>query len=306
MAEVDALVVAVPPYWHAEVLLSGLAAHKPILMEKPLGLNLHEADAMVDAALAGNQVIGMGLVHRYLSYYRVIRDLMRAGALGQIQQIRIRTGHDLYTDPRFRVPAQTRGGWLTDPAIAGGGILMSSTVHFLSVCSFLLDDTPFVQAEAQLRQLHPHRYPGIEDDATLFVRTATNVELQVEDSWVRHSPFALEVWGEAGWVQANGPTWAGNIVLTGKLSGFVPPMYQALGAAAGFTVNAACFEASCLPLFDGLLADFAASVRGAQPTPELPNILHGRNMQATVAACYDAAVSHTAMPVAWREPIRYP
>jgi len=301
-ADVDALVIAVPPYWHAELLLSGLAAHKAILMEKPLGLNLSEADAMVDAALAGGQVIGMGLVHRYLPFYRVLRDLIRAGALGRIRQIRVRTGRDLYTDPRFRKPTQTRGGWLTQPAIAGGGILMSSTIHLLSVCSFLLDDTPFTQAEAQLRQLHRHRYPGIEDDVSLFIMTSTNVELQVEDSWVRDWPFELEIWGEAGWLRANGPTWATSVVLTGNLSGFVPPVYQDLGAASGFTVNAACFEASCLPLFDGLLADFAASVCRAHPTPELPGILHGRNMQATVAACYTAAVSHTATPVAWRAP----
>ncbi len=301
-ADVDALLIAVPPYWHAELLLSGLAAHKAILMEKPLGLNLREADAMVDAALASDQVIGMGLVHRYLPFYRVMRDLIRAGALGHVRQIRVRTGRDLYTDPRFRAPTQTRGGWLTQHEIAGGGILMSSTIHLLSVCAFLLDDTPFTQAEAQLRQLHPHCYPGIEDDVSLFVRTATNVELQVEDSWVRDWPFELEIWGEAGWLRANGPSWATSVVLTGQLTGYVPPAYQELGAAAGFTVNAAYYEASCLPLFDGLLADFAASVRVAHPTPELPGILHGRNMQATLVACYAAAASHTATPVAWRAP----
>ncbi len=38
---------------------------------------------------------------------------------------------NLYTDPRFREPTQTRGGWLTQPAIAGGGILMNSTIHLL-------------------------------------------------------------------------------------------------------------------------------------------------------------------------------
>ncbi|MCE7987070.1 MAG: gfo/Idh/MocA family oxidoreductase [Caldilinea sp. CFX5] len=299
-AAVDALVVAVPPRWHAELLLMGLAAGKAVLMEKPLGLNLAEADTLVDAALAAGHVVGMGLVHRYLPFYRVIRDLIRGGSLGRVRQIRVQTGRNLYTDPRFRNPAQTRGGWLTQPQIAGGGILMSSTIHLLSVCAFLLDNVPFTEVGAQVRQLHAQRYPGIEDDVTLFVTADNGIELQVEDSWVRDWSFALEVWGEAGWVRAQGPTWATNVVLTGKLMAPLPA-YPELKQGQEFMVNAACFEAACLPLFDGLLADFAASVRTGQAAPDLPGILHARNMQAIVAASYVAARQTAAAPVDWRK-----
>lgn len=119
---------------------------------------------------------------------------------------------------------------------------------------------------------------------------------------MREWPFALEIWGEAGWVQAHGPTWATNVVLTGQIAGPLPPAYADLIQGQEFTVNAACFEDRCLPLFDGLLADFATSVRSDQPAPDLPAILHARNMQAAIDACYTAASRRTATPVLRRKP----
>ncbi len=146
--DVDAVIVAVPPKWHAEIVEASLAAGKHVLVEKPLGLNLAEADAIAAWAAATDQVVGVGLVHRYLPFYRLIRDLIRAGSFGWVRRLRVRTGRDIYGDPRFTDPATTRGGWLTRRDVAGGGILMSSAIHLLSVCSFLLDDVPLASVNA--------------------------------------------------------------------------------------------------------------------------------------------------------------
>jgi predicted dehydrogenase len=228
-------------------------------------------------------VTGVALVHRYLPFYRLIRELIRAGAFGRVRQIRIRTGRDIYTDPRFLDPAATRGGWLTNREIAGGGILTSSTIHLLSVSSFLLDDAPFTAAEAAVRQLHPRAYPGIEDDVAVRLRTDDDREVLIEDSWAREWSFELEVLGDEGRLQAHGPSWAGNVTLSGRLTGPVPPAYPEFAAAGGFRVNAGAYAGLCPTLFEGLLADFAAGVRAGSTVQELPTIRHARNMHAAIA-----------------------
>lgn len=288
-SDVDAVIIAVPPKWHAEILTSCLAAGKHVLVEKPLGLDLNEADRMVNAGSSSGQVVGVGLVHRYLPHYRVIRDLIVAGSLGRIRQVRVRTGRDIYPDARFTTPATARGGWLTRREIAGGGILMSSAIHLISVTSFILGEPSFLSVNAVLRQMHPRSFPGIEDDATLFVQVDGGIELMIEDSWVRPWPYELEVLGDAGHVRATGDSWVDGVILSGRLRGPLPDTYRDRGVHTDFSVNAARFADRCAPLFDGLLEDFAASALNQHVTPTLPDLPHARNVQAVVAAAYESA-----------------
>lgn len=293
--DVDAVVIAVPPKWHAEVFQESLAASKHVLLEKPLGLDQPDADAIAVWAGASDRIVGVGLVHRYLPFYRLLRDLIRAGSFGRVRQIRVRTGRDIYGDPRFADPATARGGWLTQRAVAGGGILMSSTIHLLSVCSFLFDHAPFQRVTAAVRHLHPRAYPGIEDDATLVVELGDDRELLIEDSWVREWPFECEVLGDLGRIRASGPSWATNICLQGHLDGPVPLAYADLTTNEEFVVNAARFANVTPFLFEGLLTDFVASIRDGKALPSMPNVEHARDMQWAVTSAYESAERRTAV-----------
>jgi predicted dehydrogenase len=225
----------------------------------------------------------------------LIRDLIRAGSFGRVRQIRVRTGRAIYGDPRFADPVTTRGGWLTQSEVAGGGILMSSTIHLLSVCSFLLDFAPFRRVTATVRHLHPRSYPGIEDEATLSVETDGSCELFIEDSWVREWPFQCELLGDLGRLKASGPSWATNVCLQGYIAGPVPPAYADLKTNEEFVVNAARFANIGPALFDGLLHDFDASIRNGHALPSLPSAEHARDMQRTVTASYESAERRTTV-----------
>lgn len=48
--EVDAVIIATPPASHAEIALAAIAAGKAVLVEKPLALDMAEAEAIVAAA----------------------------------------------------------------------------------------------------------------------------------------------------------------------------------------------------------------------------------------------------------------
>src|SRR5262245_17240931 len=130
--ELDLVVVCTPPKWHAELTLRALELGKHVLVEKPLAINLSEADAIVTAACLTNRTVGVALMHRYSPIYRAARDLVERGAIGSLTQVSLSYGRNIYCDQRFRAPDDDPRGWLTDREIAGGGLLMSSSIHFFS------------------------------------------------------------------------------------------------------------------------------------------------------------------------------
>src|SRR5439155_9490557 len=65
-----------------------------ILVEKPLAKNLTEADAMVSVAAERRIKIAVGLVMRTMPVIRRARDMVAAGEIGVLQEIRARGKED--------------------------------------------------------------------------------------------------------------------------------------------------------------------------------------------------------------------
>lgn len=82
--KVDAVVVATPEDAHVEAALAAIAAGKPVLVEKPLSLDLAGGSKMVEEALAAGVDLRVGYSARYLQKYFVSRDQVRQGKIGRI------------------------------------------------------------------------------------------------------------------------------------------------------------------------------------------------------------------------------
>jgi predicted dehydrogenase len=87
-AGIDALDIATPRRFHADNVRAGAARGLPILCQKPLGVNLDEAEALV--AEVGDSVPLM--VHenwRFRPYYRELRKWLAEGVVGEVISIRL-------------------------------------------------------------------------------------------------------------------------------------------------------------------------------------------------------------------------
>jgi predicted dehydrogenase len=73
---------------HREATEAALALGKPVLCEKPLGVDRFESAAMVTAAAVAGVPAVCGFNYRYIPAMRLARDLVAAGALGRIIQFR--------------------------------------------------------------------------------------------------------------------------------------------------------------------------------------------------------------------------
>lgn len=85
--DVDAVVIALPPQFHAEVATSMIRAGKDVLVEKPIALTVADAEAAVAAAHEAGRIYMVGHVLRFHPAFEKLKELIDAGELGEVRYI---------------------------------------------------------------------------------------------------------------------------------------------------------------------------------------------------------------------------
>jgi inositol 2-dehydrogenase len=80
--DVEAVLIATPDKFHAPAVAAAARAGKHILCEKPLGLNLAEAQAALDAVAKAGVHLQMGFMRRYDPPYAAAMKRIEAGEIG--------------------------------------------------------------------------------------------------------------------------------------------------------------------------------------------------------------------------------
>jgi predicted dehydrogenase len=90
--DIDAVVVATPDHWHAQVAIDAAKAGKDIYCEKPLALTIAEGRAMVNATRKYDRVFQTGNMQRSWRDFRHAVELVRNGYIGEIKEINVHVG----------------------------------------------------------------------------------------------------------------------------------------------------------------------------------------------------------------------
>lgn len=85
---VQAVLIATPEHWHAQMVLDALAAGKDVYVEKPLCRTPEEGIALVEAEKKSKQIIQVGMQRRSYDLYLQGRELVAAGTLGKVRMVR--------------------------------------------------------------------------------------------------------------------------------------------------------------------------------------------------------------------------
>ncbi len=85
--DIDAVVVALPPQFHAETAIRLAAGGKDMLIEKPIALNVADAQKAVDAAHQAGRIFMVGHVLRFHPAFETLKSLIDAGELGEVRYI---------------------------------------------------------------------------------------------------------------------------------------------------------------------------------------------------------------------------
>jgi predicted dehydrogenase len=90
--DIDAVVIASPDHWHAQMAVDAAKAGKDIYCEKPLSSSVAEGRAMVDAARKYQRVFQTGSMQRSWERFRHGVELIRNGYIGDIKEIKVAVG----------------------------------------------------------------------------------------------------------------------------------------------------------------------------------------------------------------------
>lgn len=88
----DGVILASPPMTHAPLALEAIAAGLPVLVEKPMAMNVAEAQAVAAAADAAGVLVMVGHTHLFSPAYRALKQ--RGDALGRLRCTQSSAGND--------------------------------------------------------------------------------------------------------------------------------------------------------------------------------------------------------------------
>ena len=86
--DLQAVVVCTPDHWHALMTMMACAAGKDVYVEKPLTVFVKEGRWMTTVARRHNRVVQVGTQQRSGLHYQRARQLLQAGYIGKIMNIR--------------------------------------------------------------------------------------------------------------------------------------------------------------------------------------------------------------------------
>ena len=181
----DALVIATPPKFHRDIAIAALRAGGHVLCEKPLAFNAFEAQEMVEAARANDRILMTAFCHRFHEPVMMTKELIGSGRLGPVVMFR----------NRFGGKADMAHTWFGNNEIAGGGVIMDTSVHSVDLFRYLVGDIKNVSAKIGRFD----QSLSVEDMAILLLESADGVIGTIEGSWATPaSANVIEVYGNDG------------------------------------------------------------------------------------------------------------
>lgn len=132
--DIDVVDIVTPGESHAEIAIAALAAGKHVLCEKPLANTVAEAEAMERAArdAAANGIRAMvGFTYRRVPAVTLMRDMIAAGRVGTVRQVRASYRQDWLADPEAPMT------WRLDKDRAGSGALGDIGAHIVDMTQFV-------------------------------------------------------------------------------------------------------------------------------------------------------------------------
>ena len=158
----DAVIVAVPHYFHPQLSIDALRAGLHVICEKPAGVYTKQVKEMNEVAKQSDKLFTMMFNQRTNCVYRKMRELVMDGTVGEIKRINwiITTW---YRSQSYYDSGDWRATWRGE----GGGVLFNQCPHQLDLLQWITGMMPEkVRAFCHFGKWHDIE---VEDDVTAYL-----------------------------------------------------------------------------------------------------------------------------------------
>jgi predicted dehydrogenase len=217
-SRVDAVIIATPPYLHAEQLIATLEAGKHVLLEKPMAESLESTRKIVSAvAQAPSQIVLEASCRhtRLTRKFQFIKSIIDRGQLGTIYHI-----HHNHLSRTTFIEYNPSGAWAMDKKLAGGGPFIDWGVYDLSFHLGLLEDVPQLKSlrsfsRNDLRDVSRLvEFSDVEQHGAAWLEFNTGLTYYYERGAGVYSetPNETRLYGTKGGLRFQFPSWDSNEV----------------------------------------------------------------------------------------------
>ena len=197
---IDAVYVASPANLHLEHVIACANAGKHVLCEKPLGLNVEEAEKMISACSSAGVVLGTALMMRFHSQHQAALKMISDGKIGK--PVFGRAQLSCWYPP-------IEGAWRQDPLTGAGGSLMDMGSHCIDLMGMFLGEVDTVGC---FISNNVHNYKS-EDSAIVSLKFTSGALATVDTFFCipdNSSKNVLELYGSGGSILAKGTIGQGD------------------------------------------------------------------------------------------------
>lgn len=211
----DVLVIASPNHTHREILEAALATDAHVLIEKPLCISDEECRQIKDLAKGRKGLVWVGQEYRYMPPVAELIRLVKAGEIGDVQQVSIREHREPFypkVDDWNRFSANT------------GGTLVEKCCHYFDLMNLIVGERPSsifatgAQRVNHLEEDYQGQTPDILDSAFVLVDYPSGVRAMLDLCMFAEASLDREI-----------VTVVGN---EGKVESVLPAMELRLGKRA--------------------------------------------------------------------------
>jgi predicted dehydrogenase len=147
--DVDVVSICAPNLLHREIGVAAAQAGKPFWIEKPVGRDVGDTAAVAAAARAAGVTTSIGYNYRHVPAVERVRDLIAAGELGRITNVRAVFFNSYAADPRGAL------SWRFKRDLAGSGALGDLLSHVVDLMQYVV--APIAQVSSLLSTVHAQR-----------------------------------------------------------------------------------------------------------------------------------------------------
>lgn len=221
LPDLDLVSIVTPPVLHHEMTLAALEAGKHVLCEKPLAMNVAQAQEMYDRAQTAGVVHMVTHEFRYSPTRAYTKELIDSGYLGALRQVQI----TLFIGPPSAQPRPWN--WLADAA-QGGGILGGLGSHYIDALRHWFGEITAVSG--RMRVLEPERidpetgavrHADADDTFSFMARFANGGEAVMTASTAVRVGYGarIEIYGSEGTIVLD-QGYGFNPPIQGKVLGY--------------------------------------------------------------------------------------
>ncbi|MEM2056754.1 MAG: Gfo/Idh/MocA family oxidoreductase [Thermoproteota archaeon] len=138
---VDAVFISTPHYLHFPMAIDAIEAGVNVLVDKPMAINIREADEMIRRARRAGVKLGVNLQGRFDPSVLKVKEAVDTGRLGRlfygeatVKWFRVREYYD---------KSPWRGRWATE----GGGALINQAIHTLDQLIWIMGPVEYLWAQ---------------------------------------------------------------------------------------------------------------------------------------------------------------